>query len=142
VLPQANTVCPNCNFRDIEPCPYCNQEIGRLAYLSVAGDIFRCPSCQRRVQFRFNDPLFDDEEHFRQPVVLSARARCRPMEFDTEGHILITPWEVEQGAFDDPDGLISHGLLPGTPMAFPTYRQFCQFLNYLADETGVHAHNF
>jgi len=70
VLPQANTVCPNCNFRDIEPCPYCNQEIGRLAYLSVAGDIFRCPSCQRRVQFRFNDPLFDDEGHFRQPVVL------------------------------------------------------------------------
>lgn len=45
------------------------------------------------------------------------------MKFDEHGHILITPREVQERAFSGPDGLIDYGLLPGTPMGFPTYAQ-------------------
>jgi hypothetical protein len=62
-------VCPNCNFRDIDPCPYCNTEVARLAYTPMGGDVFRCPMCRRRVRFQFNDPLFDASGHYNQPLV-------------------------------------------------------------------------
>ena len=64
------TVCPNCGFRDISACPYCNQEIARQAYLPVSGDLFECPKCSRRVRFRFHDPIFDSEERYNQPLVI------------------------------------------------------------------------
>src|SRR5947199_6565447 len=43
VSTELNTVCPNCGFRDIDPCPYCNNEVARLAYTPVYGDLFECP---------------------------------------------------------------------------------------------------
>ncbi len=69
ILPQSLTVCPTCSFRDIDPCPYCNHEVARLAYTLVTGDVFKCPVCHHRVRFQFNDPLFDASGHPNQPVV-------------------------------------------------------------------------
>jgi len=64
------------------------------------------------------------------------------MTFDEHGHILIGPREVQERAFDDPDGLINHALMPGTPMGFATYAQYCQFVDYLSDGMGIHPHHF
>jgi hypothetical protein len=69
ISPQMTAVCPNCQFRDIDPCPYCIREVARLAYASVAGDLFQCPICRHRVRFQFNDPLFDADGHYNQPLV-------------------------------------------------------------------------
>jgi hypothetical protein len=64
------------------------------------------------------------------------------MMFDEHGHILISPRELQEWAFSDPDWLINHGLLPGTPMGFPTYTQYARFIDYLTDKTGIHPHHF
>jgi hypothetical protein len=64
------------------------------------------------------------------------------MTFDEHGHILISPRELQGWASSDPDWLINHVLLPGTPMGFPTYRQYAKFIDYLAAETGIHPHHF
>lgn len=64
------------------------------------------------------------------------------MTFDEHGHIIISPQEVQQRAFDDPDGLINHALLPGIPLAFPTYDQYVRFVDYLSERTGIHPHHF
>jgi hypothetical protein len=74
ITPELATVCPNCQFRDIDACPYCNNEIPRLAYTAVAGDILQCPNCHHRVRFRFIDPLFDADGHYNQPLVCVDRA--------------------------------------------------------------------
>lgn len=63
------TVCPNCNQRDIDPCPHCGQEIFRERYEPVGGDLFECPNCRRRVRLLFND-LGKYERSFIDPVVL------------------------------------------------------------------------
>jgi predicted RNA-binding Zn-ribbon protein involved in translation (DUF1610 family) len=68
------TVCPNCGFRDISACPYCNQEIARLAYLPISGDLFRCPVCQHRARLGFHDPMFDSQGYYVQPLVIVERA--------------------------------------------------------------------
>lgn len=69
IAPDLITVCPTCAFRDIDPCPYCGQEVARLAYVSLGGDVFRCPVCHRRVRFRFNDPVFDASGRYNPPLV-------------------------------------------------------------------------
>jgi hypothetical protein len=58
------------------------------------------------------------------------------MQFDSEGHALISPLELRALAFDNPDALINHWLLPGTPMAFATYDQYIRFVDYLTDGNG------
>ncbi len=55
IAPQLFSVCPNCSFRDVEPCPYCDSEVSRLEYIPVRGDLFTCPKCHHRVWFRFNE---------------------------------------------------------------------------------------
>ena len=70
------TVCPTCKTRDIDPCPYCNQEIPRLAYISVAGELFKCPACHHRVRLRFNEPMFDGKGHYNQPLVCVSPAEA------------------------------------------------------------------
>jgi len=67
VLP---TVCPTCSFRNISPCPHCNREIPRQAYLPIAGDLFRCPMCQDTVRLHFHDPLFNPAGYYNQPLVV------------------------------------------------------------------------
>jgi hypothetical protein len=64
------------------------------------------------------------------------------MRYDQEGHILISPVELSALAFDNPDALINHWLLPGTPMAFATSAQHARFVDYLSDYTGIHPHQF
>ncbi len=64
------------------------------------------------------------------------------MRYDEEGHILISPPELKAKAFDNPDALIDHWLLPGTPMGFATSAQFACFVDYLSNRTGIHPHQF
>jgi len=64
------------------------------------------------------------------------------MRFDEHGHVLVAPNEVQDLAFSDPDTLIDHWLLPGTPMAFATYEHYVRFLDYLSANTGIHPHHF
>jgi len=59
------------------------------------------------------------------------------MEIDGEGHIHVTPREVCDG-LDEPNRLINDVLSPGTPLAFPTYRSYCDFLNAFANLFGIH----
>lgn len=73
--PLIPTVCPNCGFRDISPCPYDNAEISRQAYERIAGDLFRCPGNGLRVRLRFNDPLFKSDGSYNQPLVVVERAQ-------------------------------------------------------------------
>jgi hypothetical protein len=70
ITPELVTVCPNCQFRDIASCPYCDQEIPRLEYVPIAGDLFKCPACHKRVRLQFQDPLFNGSGHYKQPLVL------------------------------------------------------------------------
>jgi hypothetical protein len=74
ISPELFTVCPTCKFRDIDPCPYCNNEIARLAYTPIAGDLFKCPMCHHRVRFQFHEPMFDGKGHYNQPLVLVSPA--------------------------------------------------------------------
>ncbi len=76
IMPEPATICPICSFRDIDPCPYCHNEIPRLEYGSIGGDVFKCPNCHHRVRFRFNDPLVAADGHYNQPVVLISRAEA------------------------------------------------------------------
>lgn len=39
------------------------------------------------------------------------------MTFDEHGHILLSPRELQQRAFDDPDGLINHAIAATTPIS-------------------------
>jgi hypothetical protein len=64
------------------------------------------------------------------------------MRYDQEGHVLISPVELCAMAFDNPDTLINHWLLPGTPMAFATSAQYARLADYLTDKTGIHPHQF
>lgn len=59
------------------------------------------------------------------------------MEIDVEGHILVTPREICDG-LEQPNRLINDVLIPGTPLAFPTYRSYCDFLSSFADLFGIH----
>jgi hypothetical protein len=69
ITPNLVAVCPTCHFRDIASCPYCNQEIPRLEYTPIAGDLFKCPKCHKRVRLQFQDPLLNGEGHYKQPLV-------------------------------------------------------------------------
>jgi len=42
------------------------------------------------------------------------------MRYDEHGHIRITPRQLHEMAFNSPDALINHWLMPGTPWAFAT----------------------
>jgi len=68
--PMMPTVCLNCGFRDISPCPQCGEDIPRLAYIKIAGNLHRCPACVARVRMRFNDPLTEPNGHYAEPQVI------------------------------------------------------------------------
>jgi len=60
------------------------------------------------------------------------------MTFDHEGHIIVTPAEVEAMLRTDLDRLICTVLLPGTPMVFAAYDEYCRFRGMVAEELSVH----
>ena len=72
--PTLPTVCPNCGFRDIDPCPICGQEIPRANYRLAGNSLFVCPhpinGRYHRVRLAFNEPLIDLDGSFRQPLVV------------------------------------------------------------------------
>jgi hypothetical protein len=72
--PLQPTVCPNCQFRDISPCPICRQEVSRQSYTRISGDRFRCPNCKNRVRLRFNSPMFLPDGSYNQPLVVVEEA--------------------------------------------------------------------
>ena len=80
IMPELLTVCPSCQFRDIEACPYCNHEVPRLEYTPVFADLFKCPICHHRVRFQFQESPFDSEKNYIQPLVLVARAEPVPQD--------------------------------------------------------------
>jgi hypothetical protein len=70
ITPELETVCPICQFRDVAPCPYCHHEIPRLEYAPISGDLFKCPMCHKRVRLQFQDPLFNGNGSYKQPLIL------------------------------------------------------------------------
>jgi hypothetical protein len=72
--PVRPTVCPNCQFRDITPCPICSEEVSRRSYIRISGDLFRCPRCKGRVRLRFNNPMFLSDGSYNQPLVVVEEA--------------------------------------------------------------------
>jgi hypothetical protein len=71
VLP---SVCPNCDFRDISPCPACQREVPRSQYMKISNNLFRCPRCQNQVLLRFNEPMFLSDGRYNQPIVVVEEA--------------------------------------------------------------------
>ena len=65
--------CTNCGFLDISNCPVCDHSVSRQEYEQIVGDLFRCPRCQSRVRLRFNEPMFNRDGTFRQPLVVVER---------------------------------------------------------------------
>jgi hypothetical protein len=63
------------------------------------------------------------------------------MRINDEGHILVTPREFQERAFENRWKLINQVLLQGTPVAFPTHESYCEFLEYFADCMRVHPRN-
>jgi predicted RNA-binding Zn-ribbon protein involved in translation (DUF1610 family) len=73
--PTLPTVCPNCHFRDVSPCPMCGQQISREDYIRLSGDLFRCPNCDSQVRLRFNSPMFLPDGSYNPPLVVVEDAR-------------------------------------------------------------------
>jgi hypothetical protein len=76
------SVCPNCGFRDISPCPICRCENPRESYERIAGNLFLCPTplhdgTRHRVRLSFNEPMFGQDGDYRQPLVI-VREATRP----------------------------------------------------------------
>jgi len=67
--------CPNCGFLDIGRCPVCGQLHSRQEYTPYSGDLFFCPTTlrnetRRMVRLIFNEPMFQPDGRFNQPLVL------------------------------------------------------------------------
>jgi hypothetical protein len=63
------------------------------------------------------------------------------MKFDEQGHVLWTPKTLYEAAKIDPPRLANRYLITGTPWAFPDYGRYCDFLEAVAERTGVHPRN-
>jgi hypothetical protein len=62
------------------------------------------------------------------------------MQFDAEGHVVVTPREWQE-RLQDAGTLTRDVWLVGTPWAFSTYAKFREFVVFLADRLGVHPNN-
>ncbi|MBW3540857.1 MAG: hypothetical protein KY476_11350, partial [Planctomycetes bacterium] len=62
------------------------------------------------------------------------------MEISSHGHIAITPREICE-RLRDVARLINGVMIPGTPVAFPSYQQYRDFLAACAEGLGVHPRN-
>ena len=63
------------------------------------------------------------------------------MEFDKHGHVIWTPKTLYDLAKSAPLQLVNRYLMTGTPWAFPEYGRYCDFLEAVAERTGVHPRN-
>ncbi len=75
VLP---AICPNCGFREITPCPVCQQLNPRSSYEHVSGNLFLCPTplegARHRVRFTYNEPMFNPDGTYHQPFIVILEA--------------------------------------------------------------------
>jgi hypothetical protein len=62
-------------------------------------------------------------------------------EFDNQGHVIWTPKTLYDLAKTAPLQLVNRYLMTGTPWAFPEYGRYCDFLEAVAERTGVHPRN-
>jgi hypothetical protein len=60
------------------------------------------------------------------------------VKFDNEGHVVVTPAEVEAALNADRARLVWDVLIPGTPAVFDTFDKYCQFRELVARELSVH----
>jgi hypothetical protein len=67
------TVCPNCEMREITPCPYCRKEVPRQLYGRVSGDLFICPECRSRVRIHPNSETVTGDGSYNPPLFLVKR---------------------------------------------------------------------
>jgi hypothetical protein len=63
------------------------------------------------------------------------------MRFDEQGHVLWTPRTLYDLAKAAPLQLVNRYLMAGTPRAFAEYDRYCEFLEAVAERTGVHPRN-
>lgn len=60
------------------------------------------------------------------------------MDFDSEGHMCVSPAEFHQLVLRDPARLINDLLVHGTPAAFPSFRSYRDFVDFLSGELSIH----
>jgi hypothetical protein len=63
------------------------------------------------------------------------------MKFDEQGHVRWSPRELYQLVLEEPRRLVNFYLMTGTPWAFDTYPRYCDFIQALAERTGIHPRN-
>jgi hypothetical protein len=63
------------------------------------------------------------------------------MRFDEHRHVIWTPKTLYDLAKTNPLQLVYRYLMAGTPWAFPDYCCYCEFLEAVAERTGVHPRN-
>jgi hypothetical protein len=63
------------------------------------------------------------------------------MKFDEHGHVLCTPRTLYELTKTASRQLVNRYLLTGTPWAFADYGRYCDFLEAVAERTGVHPNN-
>ena len=63
------------------------------------------------------------------------------MKFDDQGHIVWTPKELYQMVQENPRRLVNNYLMAGTPWAFEEYERYCDFIQAVAERTGIHPKN-
>jgi hypothetical protein len=63
------------------------------------------------------------------------------MRFNEHGHLIWTPKELYALARSNPLRLVNGYLMVGTPRAFADYTSYCDFLEAVAERTGVHPRN-
>jgi hypothetical protein len=68
------TICPNCEMREITPCPYCRKEVPRQLYQPDSGDLFICPECRGRVRIHPNTEMFTEDGSYNPPLFLVKRS--------------------------------------------------------------------
>jgi hypothetical protein len=64
-----------------------------------------------------------------------------PIKLDEKGYLVSTPPELFDIARRDPVRLLGRYLMAGTPCAFPDYDRYCDFLEAVAERTGIHRKN-
>ncbi len=63
------------------------------------------------------------------------------MKFDEQGHILWAPKGLYQMVLESPRRLVNGYLMVGTPCPFAEYAHYCDFIEALAERTGIHPKN-
>jgi len=63
------------------------------------------------------------------------------MEFDKQGHVIWTPRSLYELAKSEPLKLANRYLMAGTPRAFSEFDRYHDFLEAVAERTGVHTRN-